>query len=145
MIIEVEDEPDLTLPEDSIHVARLVELTPKEIKWTADGVEKTNQILEWWWEITSTNLGEQYIGRRIKGSCSAKATNREGNRFRQWAEVLLGREIPVGMKLDTEDLVGLEAEVVIGHRDDKKDPSRKWEFVSDLAPTNGSFTTEPPF
>jgi hypothetical protein len=143
----VEDEPDLTLPEDSIHRARLNSIELREFSWNdrKTGEAKTGQNLEWWWEITHTDLGEDYIGRKVKGECNPKMTNRDGNRMHQWSEALLNRQIPVGMTIDTDDLIGLEAEIVIGHRADKKDPSKKWEFVSDVAPADGAFNNDPPF
>jgi hypothetical protein len=74
--------------------------------------------------VPQAGLDTDYIGRRVKGECRPKLTNRPGNRFREWSEALLGRDIPIGMVIDTDDLLGLEAEIVIGHRQDKKDPTR---------------------
>ncbi len=139
-----EDEPDLTLPEDSIHRARLDELKMRSFDWTdKDGVKQTTTILEWWWRVVATNLGDEYVGRRVKGECPPKLSNRPGNRFREWAEVLLGREIPVGMKLESDDLVGLEADIVIGHQQDKKDKDKVWERVTDISPAIGSSADVP--
>jgi hypothetical protein len=146
MKFSVEDEPDLTLAEDSIHRARLEELKFREFDWTdRDGKVQSGQTLEWWWKITRTSAGDEYVGRRVKAECNPKMSNREGNRLRIWSEALLNRELPVGMSIDTDDLVGLEAEIVIGLRQDKKDPKKKWEFVSDVISVNGSFDAEPPF
>ena len=141
-----EDEPDLTLPEDSIHRARLEEIKLRTFEWTdrKTGEQKEGQSLEWWWEITSTGLGPEYVGRKVRGECPAKISNRGNNKFRIWAEALLGRDIPVGMAIDTDDLVGLEAEIVIGHRQDRKDKTRFYEFVSDVASVEASYD-EPPF
>ncbi len=148
MQFTTEDEPDLTLPEDGIFRARLEEIKQRTIKWTdkKTGDDKESPILEWWWEITSSSLGAEYVGRKVKGECNQKITNRDGNRFREWAEALLNREIPVGTVIDTDDLIGLEADIVIGHRPDRKDPSKKWEFVENVAPTDNAFAgSEPPF
>lgn len=140
------DEPDLTLPEDSIHRAKLMELKLKTIEWTVGNEKKSNQILEWWWEITSTRLGPQYVGRRVKGECKPYLSNHDGNRFRSWAEALMNRTLPVGMDIETDDLIGLDAEIVIGHRPGKGD--KVWETVSDvigLDPTMGGTYSQPPF
>jgi hypothetical protein len=141
-----EDEPDLTLPEDSIHRARLEEIKLRTQQYVdrKTGEDKEFQSLEWWWEITSTRLGPEYVGRKVKAECNPKLSNRGDNRFRNWAEAILNRQIPVGMAVDTDDLVGLEADIVIGHRRDKKDHNKVWEFVSDVAPTEGG-QLEPPF
>jgi hypothetical protein len=137
MHFTTENEPDTSLPEDSIHRARLEEIKLRTFEWTdRDGEKREGQSLDWWWEITQSALGPQYIGRKVKGECKAKLTNRDDNRFRQWSEVLLGREIPIGMSIDTDDLIGLEAEIVIGIRTDRRDPSKKFPFVSDVAPAD---------
>jgi hypothetical protein len=59
---------------------------------------------------------------------------------------LLGRQIPVGMGIDTDDLIGLQAEISIGHRQDKKDALKVWEYVDEVMPVDGGFDlNEPPF
>lgn len=146
MQFTTEEEKDLTLPEDSIHRARLEEIKLRTYEFTKDGETKEAQKLEWWWEITSTRMGPDYIGRKVKGECHPRLTNRPDNQFRNWAEALLGRSIPVGMGLDTDDLIGLEADIAIGHRADRKNPDKKWEFVSGVITADGySQDSEPPF
>jgi hypothetical protein len=147
MKFRTEDEPDLTIPEDSIVRARLNEIKLRTFEWTdrKTNEQKSGEALEWWWEITSNALGSQYVGRKVKGQCNPKITNRDGNRFRMWSEALLQREIPVGMEIDTDDLVGLEAEIVVGHKPDKKDPGKVWEEVTDVAPLSDGSYDEPPF
>lgn len=146
-----EEEKDLTLAEDSIHRARLIEIKEREFSFTDRNTQqmKVGTNLEWWWEVTVPGAGHddpEYIGRRVKGECRPKLTNRPGNRFREWSEAVLNRDIPVGMVIDTDDLTGLEAEIVIGHRRDKKDPSKVWEEVVGVIPLSGdSYSTTPPF
>ena len=142
-----EEEKDLTLPVDSIHRARLLEVKERTFDFTDrnDGSLKTSTNLEWWFEVTrpGSGLDEDYIGRRVKGECRPKLSSRPGNRFREWAEALLDCDIPVGMVIDIDDLVGLEAEIVIGHRKDRKDPNKVWEEVVGVLPAGPS--EEPPF
>jgi len=146
---QTEEQVDLTLPEDSIHRAQLDELKMREVQFTNRNTGQPDSFtkLEWWWKITSSTLGDQYIGRKVKGECDAKLTSHPGNKFRVWAETLLGRQIPVGMVIDTDDLVGLQADISIGHRPDRKDASRVWEFVDEVLPISGGFelSDEPPF
>lgn len=140
-----EDEPDLTLPEDTIIRAQLTELKPRTIEWTSkqDGSKKSATFLEWWWQVQSP---EQYATRKVKGECEAKLTNHPGNKFRNWSETLLGREIPVGMGIDTDDLVGLTADITVRHEKDKKDASKVWERVDEvIGVTNFSVSDQPPF
>ena len=106
-----EEERDLTLPADSIHRARLLEIKERTFEFLDRSTGKTKEgtTLEWWWEVTKpmAGLDDEYIGRRVKGECRPKITNRPGNRFREWSEAILNREIPVGMTIDLDDLVGL--------------------------------------
>ena len=140
-----EDEPDLTLPEDTIFRARLTEIKPKEIKWVDKVTQehKSKDMLEWWFEITSENL---YKGRKVKAECPAKLSNHPGNQFRNWSQVILDREIPAGMGIDTDDLIGLACEVTIRHEKSKSDASRVFERIDEILPASGaSFVEEPPF
>jgi hypothetical protein len=142
-----EEEKDLTLPIDSIHRARLEDIKERTFEFTDrnDGTKKTASNLEWWWEITRPGggLDDEYIGRRVKGECRPKITNRPGNKFREWSEAILQRDIPIGMVVDLDDLIGLEAEIVIGHRPDKKDPLKVWEEVVGVLPAGEA--EAPPF
>lgn len=148
MKFTTQDEPDLTLPEDTIFRAVLEEIKLHEFEWNDGGTMTKSQTLQWWWRITVSSAGPVYIGRKVKGECKPILSNRDGNRFRAWSEAVLNRKIPVGMDIDTDDLIGLSAEIVIGHKPDKKDPSKMWEFVSDVMPLDdqpGGTHTEPPF
>lgn len=143
-----EDEPDLTLQEDTIYRARLIEIKPRLMEWTDRQTQekKSKNMLDWWFEITSS---DQYNGRKVKAECEAKISNHPSNRFRAWSQVLLDREIPVGMGIDTDDLTGLACELTIRLEADKKDPSKKWERVDEILPASGGagggFSDEPPF
>ena len=132
----VVDEPNLILPEDSIHRAKLLDIKEKAIEWNdaRTGEHKSRDLLEWWWEITvpGNGLGPEFKFRKVKGSTDAKLTNHSGNKFREWAEALLTKPIDIGTVIDVDDLIGLEAEIVIAHRPNKKDPSRPWEEVSEV-------------
>lgn len=145
MQFTTEDEPDLTLPEDTIFPARLIEIKPKLIEWRDKQTNeaKSKNMLEWWFEITSSN---QYRGRKVKAECEAKLSNHPSNRFRAWSQVLLDREIPVGMGIDTDDLTGLSCELTIRHEKAKNDPSKIFERVDEILPASSSgFSDEPPF
>lgn len=138
------EEEDLTLTEDSIHTAQLLNITPKEIKWTDKntGDPKSTVILEWWWEIQAG----KYAGRRVKGTCDEKFSTHPNNRLRNWASVILDREIGAGFPLDTEDLEGLTADIVIGKKVDKKDSTRVYDEVVDVLPPTGTRQDDaPPF
>lgn len=138
----VDDEPDRTIPEDTIVRARLDEVKEEHIEFTYKRGEKKGQKgsfdkLVWWWEVTDKEAGEGlYEGRRIKGECDAKLTNHPGNRFRNWSEAILGRELPVGTGVDPEeDLVGLVADITVKHRN--LDDGRTFEEVDEVMSAGG--------
>lgn len=130
----VEDEPDRTIPEDTIVRGKLVQLEDKPIKWKdkQTGEDREATITEWWWEIQSP---EDYENRKVKGSCNAKVTNHPSNRWRLWAEALLGRELDANMTLDDDDLIGLVADLTVSHRP-SKDGERVFEEVDEVIPVS---------
>lgn len=146
MQFTAENEPDTRFPEDAIFRARLQEIKLHTFEFTnREGEQQEGRTLQWWWEVTTSTYGPQFLGRKVKGECKAILSNRDDNQFRMWAEALLNRTIPVGMNIDSDDLVGLEADILIGHRPDRKDPRKSWAYVEDVISIDGSSTTEPPF
>jgi hypothetical protein len=145
----MEDQPDQTIPEDTIVRATLMEIKQHDFEWTDykqnPPVQKQSSVLQWWWEVKAPDA---YVGRRVKGECDTKLGNNSRNRFSQWATALLDREIPIGMTIDVDDLVGLSADISIRHDRDKKDPSKRYERVDEVMPVSGGTSTDwgtPPF
>lgn len=139
-----EHEEDTRFKDDQIFRAKLEEIKLHTFEWRdRDGDMQEGRILHWWWVITSSPYGPVYVGRKVKGETPAKLTNREDNKFRIWSESLLGREIPVGMGVDTDDLAGLEADILIKMIPDRKDPKKSWATVDGIAPADSM--DEPPF
>lgn len=135
-------DPDLTIPEDTFVKAQLVELKPREMKWNdkVTGLPQSKQRIEWWWQITSP---ETYAMRRIKGECDAEI--KVGSQFHTWAEALLDRTVPIGMPIDTDDLIGLNGELTVSHRK-SKDGTRTFEQVDIVMPSSGvTKDDKPPF
>lgn len=143
----VEDAPAPELiPEDTIVQARLLDITDKTINWTDKNTKeaKSALFLNWKWEITGAG---EYQGKWVYGSCDARLSNHPSNKFRNWSESLLGRQLGVGDPFDTDELIGLSAEISIKHRADKKDPEKKYAEVDEVIPLDGGFqlSDEPPF
>lgn len=148
---EVEDQPDLTIPEDVICRAKLVEIKKHTFSWTdykdktrpGQPVAKVAENLHWWFEVTSG----QHIGRKVKLETRFKITNHPRDKFRLTAETLLGRELPHGTRVNADDLTGLQADITVRHRPDKKDPSRIYEEVDEVMPVSTGFSLDsaPPF
>lgn len=139
-------EPVDLIPANTIHSAQLKDVTVQPISWTdkASGEARSADLLKWKWEITD---GE-YVGKWVWGSCDARLSTHPKNQFRNWSETLLGREIPPGLVIDTDDLLGLPAQISIKHRPDKKDPAKVYVEVDEVMPagdTGWSFDDNPPF
>jgi hypothetical protein len=138
-----EEEPDLTVPEDTIIVARLAEIKPRLMEWTDKTTQekKSKQRVEFWWQVISP---ERYNTRRLKGECDAKID--KGGQFHSWAEAILDRQIPIGMGIDTDDLVGLNAEITVRHRK-SKDGTKTFEEVDVVMPASAASVAmdKPPF
>lgn len=133
------DGPDI--PEDTIHKARVRSITPKEIHWKRNDKDLSTTLLNWRFEVTD---GE-FVGRNVWGSTDARLSLDPRNKYRPWAETLLGRTLDVGTALDTDDLIGLTCEIAITYRADRTDPAKKYVEVGDLIPTVEFAYQEPPF
>lgn len=139
----VQDAPDLTIPEETFVRARLENIELREFSWNdkKTGERKEGSNLEWTFEVTAEGT---YKGRKVRGRTGTEINNRDGNRFRNWAETLLGRELPVGMGIDADDLIGLSCEITVKHEPDRKNPEIKWERVDEMLPVSG-YGDESPF
>lgn len=142
----VEDAPDLTIPADTVVRGRLEEIKLHEFDYTnKEGNPDHGAVLQWWFEVTDTRAGDgKWLTRKVKGETDTKISNHPRNRFRQWAEVLLGRDLAEGQGIDTDDLIGLSCDLQIDHQADKKDPAKTYERVSSLLPLSSN-DTEIPF
>lgn len=149
---------DRTIPEDTPVRARLEQIKLNVRPWTpkpgqrgyevdpSTGQAKVQEIrkLEWWWEVIDDRDEGLYKGRKVKGECNPDMNSNPRNRLRAWSEALMNREIPIGGRLSLSDLTGLEALITVTHKDDKDDPTVKWERVDEVIPVT-SFSDEPPF
>lgn len=153
MQFQNEEQPDLSLSEEKIYRAVLQSIEPREIRWTPKdgknaGIEQSKLLLEWWWEVQDEETRNPADGayRRVKGTCEARLTNHPDNRFRNWAEAILQREVPVGMNLDTDDLTGMRADITIKKVPDRRDPAKLWEEVAEIMPAFDAISQDvPPF
>jgi hypothetical protein len=129
----VQEAKFIPLPEDEFFRARLERIELREFDFTdkKTGEKKNASNLEWTFEITAEG---EYKGRKVRGRTSSDLTVDESNRFRTWAETLLGRALPIGMGIDEDDLVGLSCELTVRHEADRKDPAKKWERVDEILP-----------
>lgn len=139
------------IPAGTIATATLEGITTQDIAWNdknqkeEDGspVRRTATLLKWVFRITEGD----YEGKSIRGTCDSVLSTHPKNKYRNWAETLLGRTLPVNGRLDTDDLIGLSAKVVVIHKADKKVEGKYYVEVDELLPASGgfSFDDEPPF
>lgn len=96
--------------------------------------------LDWYFTITGSDMGDQFIGRKVRGSTLAVLRTNGGEldrKFHNWSSAILGKELPAGYPLDTDDLLGLTVQVVVEMEPDRRDPSRRWPRVTDVANLQG--------
>lgn len=103
---------------------------------------KTFGKLNWKFEITQQG---EFTGKDVRGETSDDLTDSPYNKFRQWAESLLGRQLGVGQVLQESDLEGLSGLITVKREQDRKDPSKFWTRVDDVIPLDPSADDEPPF
>jgi hypothetical protein len=95
--------------------------------------------LDWYFSITGAD-DTGLIGRKVKGSTLAVLRTNGGEldrKFHNWASNILGQELAPGYPLDTDDLVGLEVQIVVELEPDYRDPSKKWPVVTAVANVDG--------
>lgn len=141
-----EAEPELDeIPEGSTHTAKLTSIKPKDISWVKDGERKEATLLNWRWEI----IEGSFTGRGVFLTTNSDLElNLRYNRFRGVVETLLGRTLKESdPPLDTDDLIGMEANIQIAYRADKRNPERKYVEVGDVLPASDTefSVDEPPF
>lgn len=132
------------IPEETIVRGKLMEIKEDHRSGTSTRTGKPYDFkkLIWWFEVQSDDyLKDDGTKRRIKGETSNSFE--VGSLFHQWAETLLGRDIPIGLGVDLEDLIGLPADITIRHEADRKDPAKKWERVDMVMPADASSTDIP--
>jgi hypothetical protein len=115
----MEDEKDRTLPEDTLLLGQLVEVTEKLIEWKdkTTGEDKSATMLQWWIECIDDREDGLFKGRKVRAECDDRLTNHPRNRFRQYVEAFLGSELALGTEIDPqEDLVGLKCHFTVTHR-----------------------------
>jgi hypothetical protein len=134
-------EEDDSIPVDSKVKCRLEKVEEKTIRWNdrKTGEERTADIIEWSFKVQE---GE-FQGRWVNGSCDAKLSMAEGNKFREWSEALLQTELSVDMELELEDLEGLSAWVLVGSRQGSN--GKTYINVADVIPLAEASNSDVPF
>lgn len=128
-----DDGSSSTIPEDEVLRARVTAVKVVEKPFTNDDGTKAKKV-EFRFSIYNPNGA--FDRRPIRGETPTTFNSHPDCRLRGWATALLGMELPVGYKLDLDDLVDHECRIVVGLREYEKDGQKKeWNFVRDVMPT----------
>lgn len=145
---EYEDRP--SLPGDSIVLLKVQEIGVREIKSTRDN--SSWQKLEWKFKIldiqavgdgSPKEYYEALIGTSLYGSTPFRLNNGAENKLKNWAEAVLGMEMPIGFDLDTDLLENKQVRGITGTYDKRtNDPKTglpaKGMNIDSLLPIGGS-------
>lgn len=140
-------EHQVQVPEGTLLRAKLVELEVREIprRDPKPGEDTHFKKLAWHFEITQQG---EFMSEKVRGETSAYLSDHPDNKFRTFAEALLGRPLDLGQQLFPSDLEGLQALITVRYEPDRKDPSKKYRRVDDVIALEGgghSANDEPPF
>lgn len=126
------------IPADELLVATLRAVEKKTVNYNDKftGEPKSFDKLEWTFEITE---GE-FAGRRLRGQTDAYISTHPSNRFRPWAEAMLGMELQPGVKFTVGDLIGKRCEISVVHVPSRKDPEKLWEQIDEVLPVEARET-----
>jgi hypothetical protein len=134
-------EHQVVIPTNTLLRAKLTDLTVREVPKRDGG---SFQRLNWTWEITQDG---EYFGAEVRADTSAFLSDAPDNQFRNWAEALLQRPLDLGVALNENDLVGLQALITVMYEPDRKDPKKTWRRVEDVMALEGASRAyqDPPF
>jgi hypothetical protein len=128
------EELDL-LPEGEVVNVRLLDIEAHEFMWEGEMIKKFR------WSFAITDEGP-WKGKSIQGDTSRNFTAHPNCRAYNWIHALTGREYPPGEEMDTDDVIGLPARIIIEHKPNKKD-GRIWMRVKDVLATQGAVAPQP--
>lgn len=91
-------------------------------------------------EFAFTLKGGEYDGRRVWGETSTKFSSHPDCRLRNWTQEIIGQELPVGFRLNTDSLVGSDCRVAIAVKKYKtrEGVAKERNFVGDVLRTRDS-------
>lgn len=144
--LTVGEAEDVIIPEDTILRAVVKEVKPRTIEWRdkQTGEQKSRGMMSFLFEITTDG---PYKGNFVRGEVNDKFTIDSTSQLRNWCMSLLQRELPPGMGIDTDDLLGMPADITVRHRE-AKDKSRIFMEVDQVMSIDGAFEMSqqaPPF
>lgn len=121
------------IDDDTIFEANLVGVRQVEKPFTDDDGNKVNKVE---FKFTLIDPDGNFDGTPQWGETPTRFNSHPDCRLRNWASAILGTELPIGYRLDTDVLLGNTCRVVIGLREYEKDgATKKRNSVKDVIPS----------
>ncbi len=118
------------LTEGTLVNVLLQEIEPTEFDWEGE----TQLKLKWVFLFNDPEVaGDYWNGKEIWGQTSRAFVNHTNCKAMNWAITLTSRAFKDGDKLNTDDLIGISAKAMIGHKTDGQ--GRTWMRVERLFPS----------
>lgn len=111
------------LPDGDIVNVRLTDVSLHEFTYQGELIKK----LRWSFAVTDPGTWQ---GKTIYGDTSTNFTAHPNCKAYNWVHALTGREYPPGEEMDTDDVVGLPARILISHKPGKD--NRVWMRAKDV-------------
>lgn len=84
-------------------------------------------------------------GTNVWGETGTRFNSHPDCKLKNWSQAILGQELPVGFRLDTDMLAANECKVVVGLKEykDRDGNDKQRNFVKDVWPLQGLAADEP--
>ncbi len=100
------------IPEGEVVNVRLVGVDLHEFEYNKEKIKKLR------WSFAVGDPGP-WQGKTITGDTSTNFTAHPNCKAYNWATALTGKEYPPGSEMDTDDIIGLPARIIIQHKPGK--------------------------
>lgn len=121
------------LPEDDVKPAEVVAARLVEKPYKDD---EGNLVKKVEFKFSIIDRDGTHDGTNVWGETPPRFNTHPDCKLRNWASAMLGSELPVGYRLDTDLLVGKECRIVLGLKEYEKDGQQKQRnFVKDVIPS----------
>ena len=117
------------IPEGEVVSAVLDTVKSDQYTWDGETVDKLN----WWFTVTDEG---EFNGIKVRGSTSTAFTAHPNCKAYNWVAAITGKKYAEGEGLDTDDIVGMPARIIIKHRPGKEGAT--WMDVRDVLPASAS-------
>lgn len=135
------------MPDDDIQRVKILSVKVAEKPYKDDDGVNVKKV-----EFKTVVVGGEFSGNYVWGETPTRFNTHPDCKLRNWAQSILGQELPPGYRLDTDVLQDAEVRAVIGYKEYTKGDGTlgKRNFIKDLMPTSEAMasygaTAEEPF